>query len=153
VRDLDASLRVYSQLLGIGPWACFTHSLSSVPVLEYRGEPSAFSMRVALSSARPQIELIQPLTGPNIYFDWMERHGEGMHHFAYEISSMDEGIAQMAALGYPLIQYGAGFGLDGDGAFAYFDTEADFAAVIELRVVPRRRSPEPTIVDEHPGAN
>jgi hypothetical protein len=53
---------------------------------------------------------------------------------------MDEGIAEMRALGYPLIQYGAGFGVDGDGAFAYFDTEVDLATIVELRVLPRRRA-------------
>jgi catechol 2,3-dioxygenase-like lactoylglutathione lyase family enzyme len=142
VVDIDAALRRYVDVLGIGPWACFTHSPDTVRVLEYRGRPAAFSMRVALSSSQPQIELIQPLTGPSIYVDWMEKHGEGMHHVAYDVESMDEGIAEMRALGYPLIQYGGGFGIDDDGAFAYFDTEADLAMIVELRVPPRRRVPE-----------
>jgi methylmalonyl-CoA/ethylmalonyl-CoA epimerase len=142
VVDIDAALRRYVDVLGMGPWACFTHGPETVRVLEYHGRPAAYSMRVALSSSQPQIELIQPVTGPNIYVDWMEKHGEGLHHVAYEVASMDDGIAEMRALGYPLIQYGAGFGVDGDGAFAYFDTEADLAMIVELRVLPRRRVPE-----------
>ena len=145
VRDLDASLRRYADVFGIGPWACFTHGPATVPQLEYRGQPGSYSMRVALSSSLPQVELIQPLTGPNIYFDWMERHGEGVHHVAFEVASIDDGIAEMRERGYPLIQYGAGFGLDGDGAFADFDTEADLATIVELRVVPRRRVPESSV--------
>ena len=142
VSDIAAMLRRYVDILGVGPWECFTHGPETVPVLEYLGRPATFSMRVALSSTQPQIELIEPLTGPNIYADWMRKHGEGMHHVAYSVESMDEGIAEMRALGYPLIQYGAGFGVDGDGAFAYFDTEADLAMIVELRVPPRRRVPE-----------
>jgi hypothetical protein len=52
---------------------------------------------------------------------------------------MSEGITQMLERGYALIQYGAGFGLDDDGEFAYFDTEVDLKAIIELRQLPRRR--------------
>ena len=145
VRDLDAALRKYVDVLGIGPWICLTHGPETVPRLEYRGEPAAFSMRVALSATVPQFELIQPLTGPSIYDDWMETHGEGLHHVAYDITSMDDGIAEMRALGYEVIQYGSGYGLDGDGAFAYFDTEADLATIVELRVPPRRRDPALTM--------
>ena len=141
VRDLDAALQKYIDVLGVGPWICLTHGPETVPRLEYRGRPATFSMRVALSSSFPQVELIQPLTGPSIYHDWMERHGEGLHHVAYEIASMDDGIAEMRELGYELIQSGSGYGLDGDGAFAYFDTEADLATIVELRVPPLRRDP------------
>jgi methylmalonyl-CoA/ethylmalonyl-CoA epimerase len=142
VLDIDAALRKYVDVLGIAPWVCLTHGPETVPVLEYHGRPASFSMRVALSPTQPQIELIQQLTGPNIYVDWLEKHGEGLHHLAYDVASMDDGIAEMQALGYPLIQYGAGYGLDGDGAFAYFDTESDLATIVELRVPPRRRAPQ-----------
>ncbi|MDX6618989.1 MAG: methylmalonyl-CoA/ethylmalonyl-CoA epimerase, partial [Gaiellales bacterium] len=118
VLDLDAALRKHVEILGTGPWMCLTHGPDTVPRLEYRGRPASFSMRVALSATNPQIELIQPLAGPNIYFDWMETHGEGLHHLAYDVASIDDGIAEMREHGYPLIQYGAGYGLDGDGAFA-----------------------------------
>ncbi len=77
----------------------------------------------------------------------METHGEGLHHLAYDVASIDDGIAEMRDLGYALIQYGAGYGLDGDGAFAYFDTEADLGTIIELRVPPLRRAPTYTVVD------
>ncbi len=147
VSDLDAALRKYVEILGMAPWICLTHGPDTVPRLEYRGRPASFSMRAALSASTPQIELIQPLTGPNIYFDWMETHGEGLHHLAYDVASIDDGIAEMRDLGYALIQYGAGYGLDGDGAFAYFDTEADLGTIIELRVPPLRRAPTYTVVD------
>ena len=27
-------------------------------------------------------ELLQPLEGPSIYREWLDEHGEGLHHFA-----------------------------------------------------------------------
>ena len=45
----------------------------------------------------------------------------------------------MVAAGYDLLQSGYGYGLDGDGGYAYFDTERDFGIIVEALEVPRRR--------------
>ncbi|MGZ4399343.1 MAG: hypothetical protein ACXVYM_00570 [Gaiellaceae bacterium] len=37
----------------------------------------------------------------------------------------------MAELGYECLQHGYGFGRDGSGAFAYFDTESELGYLIE----------------------
>jgi hypothetical protein len=29
-------------------------------------------------------EIVQPLTGPNIYEEFLDRHGEGIHHVAVD---------------------------------------------------------------------
>lgn len=146
MRDIHATLRAYVESAGIGPWACFTYGPSSIPRLEYLGAPGTFSMHIALSTTEPQIELIQPLDGPSIYHDWMAVHGEGVHHLAYLVDSIDDGIAEMERLDYRMIQFGAGFGVRGDGAFAYFDTEADLATIVELRELPKvRRDPDWTV--------
>src|SRR5262249_42405878 len=140
VRDIHQTLKVYA-LAGIGPWICYTYGPTSVRDLIYRGSPGRFSMLIALSNTHPEIELIQPLTGPSIYDEWFETHGEGLHHIAYTVDEINEAIADMKNIGFPVIQYGAGYGVDGDGAFAYFDTQAEFGTILEVRVIPRRRRP------------
>jgi catechol 2,3-dioxygenase-like lactoylglutathione lyase family enzyme len=145
VEDIDAALRMYAGVLGMGPWIGYTFDESTVQTLDYRGLGS-FSMKIALCGSQPQVELVQPLTGPSIYHEWMETHRVGLHHVGYIVSSIDDGIAEMKERGYPLIQYGAGYGLDGDGAFAYFDTVSDLGMIVELIVPPqRRRLPEWTV--------
>jgi len=42
----------------------------------------------------------------------------------------------MAAKGYALLQSGRGFGVDGDGAYAYFDTERDLGCLVEAIELP-----------------
>ena len=42
-------------------------------------------------------------------------------------------------------QTGGGYGLDGDGGYAYFDTVASFGVILELIEVPKRRR-EPDFV-------
>ena len=43
--------------------------------------------------------------------------------------------------GYKVTQDGSGFGPDGDGHYAYLDTEADFGVTFELIERPARRHP------------
>jgi hypothetical protein len=146
VEDLETALPLASALWRPGgPWSCWTHGPATVPRLTYRGERGTFAMRVAMAGAGPQIELIQPLDGPSIYHEWIAEHGYGFHHLAFDVTSTEAAVEAMAAAGYPVIQSGAGYGLDGDGGFTYFDTVADFGLVAEVRCPPKRRS-EPELV-------
>lgn len=143
VRDLERSLERYSRLWGGGPWRCYTYGPATVPTLTYRGEPGRFAVRLALGAGTPQLELLQPLEGPSIYHEWLEAHDEGLHHLGVFVDSIEEAVASMARAGYGVLQSGAGYGLDGDGGFAYFDTECDLGVVVEAIEVPqRRREPE-----------
>jgi methylmalonyl-CoA/ethylmalonyl-CoA epimerase len=57
----------------------------------------------------------------------------------------------MAERGYAILQAGRGFGADGDGAYAYFDTERDFGCILEAIVGPRRMpEPERTFPETEP---
>ena len=143
VHDVHAAVRRYTDVLGIGPWVGYTYGPRTLSELRYRGRPGEYEMKVALSQIDPQIELIEPVRGPSIYHDWMAEHGEGLHHVAYPVPSLAESAAELEAMGYREIQYGAGYGAEGDGAFAYYDTADDLSAIVELRVIPRvRREPE-----------
>ena len=143
VRDLERACRLYSGLWQCGPWRIYTYGPALLSTQRYRGEPSRFAVRLALNSTAPQLELLQPLQGPSIYDDWLERRGVGLHHLAAFVEDADDAIASLAAAGYPVLQEGRGFGADGDGVFAYFDTEHDLGYLLEVVQPPQeRREPE-----------
>jgi methylmalonyl-CoA/ethylmalonyl-CoA epimerase len=103
----------------------------------YRGEPAVFAIRLAFSSTTPQLELIQPLAGPSIYDEWLASHSYGMHHLGVVVSSLTDAIAEMRAVGYEVIQSGAGYGPAGDGGHAYFDTADALGYLLEAIEPPR----------------
>jgi methylmalonyl-CoA/ethylmalonyl-CoA epimerase len=143
VPDLERALERYSSLWGLGPWACYLYGPATVPRLTYRGEPGRYSMRIALAGEAPQIELLESLEGPSIYEEWLESRPQGLHHLGVYVESLNEAIESMSAAGYDLLQSGAGYGLDGDGGYAYFDTERDFGVIVEAIETPgRRREPD-----------
>jgi len=143
VRDLDAAMRRYADQLGIGPWDVYTYGPHRMHTMTLRGENRPYVMKLALTFIGDTMyELIESLEGPNIYEEFLNTRGEGLHHLGYYVDSIDDAIAEMAAKGYALLQSGRGFGVDGDGAYAYFDTERDLGCIVEAIELPSAM-PEP----------
>ncbi len=147
VRDLDEALERYVNELGATPWRCWTYGPRTVPDLGFRGAPGEYEMRIALWGEGPQIELIEPVRGPSIYHEWLERHGPGLHHMAVHVPSMDDALAEMAEAGMEPVQWGRGYGANGDGGFAYFDTVEAFGYYLELVEVPSVRIEPERVVE------
>lgn len=139
VPDLREAIAQYSLLLGRDDWSIFTYGPDNVEGLTYRGEPSDYRMILAFVGENPQIELIESLDGPNIYTEWIERHGYGMHHFGFYVDSIAEATAAMQADGFDPVQTGRATGVHGDGGFAYFETEDLLGVIAELIEVPSHR--------------
>jgi catechol 2,3-dioxygenase-like lactoylglutathione lyase family enzyme len=140
VPDLREGVARYSTLLGRDDWSVFTYGPDDVD-LTFRGQPGAFSMRIAFVGENPQIELIESLEGPSIYTEWIERHGYGIHHFGFRVPSIANAVSAMEADGFSPTQSGRGTGLDGDGGFAYFETDEILGFVTEFIETPARRRP------------
>ncbi len=144
VRDLDAAMRRYWEVLGVGPWKVYTYGTPLVRDMTYRGRPQEYRMRIALAQVGPLVvELIQPLSGHNVYVEHLDRKGEGLHHIGVFVPSFDRAVAEARQQGLSVLQSGRGYGRLGDGGFAYLDTEATLGLILELIEVPRERvSPE-----------
>jgi methylmalonyl-CoA epimerase len=140
VEDLDNAVSTYWTCFGVGPWDIYTYGKPLVSSMTYHGEPADYKMRLALSyMGDTRIELIEPLEGDTVYADFVEAHGYGVHHFGFLVDDMEEALAQAEAAGIAMIMDGAGFGLDGDGHYAYLDTEALVGFMVELIERPARR--------------
>jgi methylmalonyl-CoA/ethylmalonyl-CoA epimerase len=142
VEDLDRTVEMYHATFGIGPWHFYTYGLPLVKQMSYYGKPVEYKMRVALSYFGPmRIELIQMVEGPTVYADFVKEHGFGVQHLGVLVEDMAVALAQAEAAGFRMIMDGSGFGPDGDGHYAYLDTEKEYGVTFELICRPRRRQP------------
>ncbi|MGM0675546.1 MAG: VOC family protein [Spirochaetota bacterium] len=142
VEDVEAVVKKYHDVFGVGPWSFYTYGKPLVSRMTYRGKPADYEARIALSYFGPmRVELIQSIRGPSVYDEFIEKHGYGVQHFGLLVDNMEEALQQAEAAGYPMIMDGAGFGKNGDGHFAYIDTEDDFDVVYELIERPKERHP------------
>ena len=76
-----------------------------------------------------QLELIQPNEEPSTWRNFLNEHGEGMHHVAFQVRDSKAQIANAEAAGLKLVQHGV-YG-DGGGEYNYFEAP-DLKCIVEL---------------------
>ncbi|MEZ5668836.1 MAG: VOC family protein [Alphaproteobacteria bacterium] len=121
---------------GIGPWRVYTFGPETMTEITYRGRPSRHAMKLGLAfSGSMMWEIVQPLAGPNIYEEFLDAHGEGIHHVAFDCNHIPwpEQLKAFADRGYTMIQSGL---WQGKYPHAYFETEGDTTTTFEIFQVP-----------------
>jgi len=141
VPDLTAAVRSYQATLNLDDWLIYTYTPDNVPEMTYRGDPGHYAMRLAMAGTRPQIELIEPLVGPSVYQEWIDQRGYGVQHLGIHVPHIAAVAGSLTNEGWLPAQTGRGYGVDGDGAFAYYDTVASLGLMLELIELPARRRP------------
>jgi catechol 2,3-dioxygenase-like lactoylglutathione lyase family enzyme len=122
VHDLEQVAKNYRTVLGIGPWAIYEWEAPLVYDRTYHGERAWARERIALAQVGGvQLELVQPVEGPSIYADWLEEHGEGLHHLNFLVDDVDQAVAALAEQGFPSIQGGKFGPPEQRGAYNYVD--------------------------------
>jgi hypothetical protein len=76
-----------------------------------------------------QIEFIEPQEGENIYSDFLEEHGEGLHHILFEA---EDPATVIAGIGASVLQSG-GSSLRPGATWSYLDTQEMLKVIVELR--------------------
>jgi methylmalonyl-CoA/ethylmalonyl-CoA epimerase len=81
VRDLDATMKNYVEIAGIGPWAVYDFGPPDVANMRFRGRPVVSRAKLALTWTKDRMwEIIQPVEGPSPYQEFLRDRGEGLHH-------------------------------------------------------------------------
>jgi catechol 2,3-dioxygenase-like lactoylglutathione lyase family enzyme len=144
VEDLETCIRSYIDRFGVSGWQIYTYGPAVLNRMIYRGKNTTYSMRIGLNNiSGTRIELIQPLEGQTVFTEFIEKHGYGQHHLGIYVNDIESAKKEAAAAGFEVIMEGGGHGLDGDGFYAYLDTEDTLGTTYELIERPaRRRTPE-----------
>ena len=147
VPNLEQAVENYWDLFGIGNWHIYTYGKPLVKKMVINGKPTDYKMRLALSYfGHMRIELVEMVEGNPIYADFVKEHGYGVHHFGVLVDDMERALAEAEAAGIKVTMEGEGFGLDGDGHYAYLDTADKIGVTLELINRPKRRMPPDKIL-------
>lgn len=135
-RDAKKTMDELYELFGIGPWEIRYFKPDTVSYFEVDGQElkEGFNFLAAVTELGNglQLEIVQPIEGPNVYWDVLDRKGDAtLHHFkiVYETEEdFRQCIEQMAQKGVKVTQTGT---LEED-IHAYLDTEDKLGYIIEI---------------------
>ena len=133
VKDVEKSKQKWAAFLGVPVPPTINAGEYEVTQTRYKGNsaPKA-SCLMAFFSVGPnlQLELIQPNGEKSTWQDFLDEHGEGIHHIAFQVKGMDAIIKNCEETGLECVQRGK-YG-DASGEYAYMDATKDFSCIIEL---------------------
>ncbi len=124
VENLTRTSEAISSTLNLGKWDIVDYA----PQREDIKIGELFSLQIAfLDIGSTRIELLQPVTGKSIWSEFLNNHGEMMHHLSFKVSNWDENVARIQEQGAKMVAGGLFFGK----RWAYFDT-GNALTVVEL---------------------
>jgi methylmalonyl-CoA/ethylmalonyl-CoA epimerase len=126
VKNIEKVVNYYEGVLGLGPFVkpriIFTEKY-------YYGNLVDSKWILGFCSLGPiELEIIQPITGPTVYHDFLKEKGEGLHHLGFDVNDIEEKLDICRKMNIRVIQSGKG----PDSIFAYLDTEKISGVVFEL---------------------
>ena len=101
--------------------------------LMYKGQKTDFSAIFCfLKMGNSELELIEPVSGDSIWFDFLKEKGEGIHHLKFEVDSFNDTIKAFKEIGVECMQYGSAVGPNKGKTWGYFDTTEELGYVCEV---------------------
>lgn len=129
VHDAEAYARRWTTLFDFPPPRIVEWPLRDGMTATLRGAPIDLKMKIAfVETGSVQLEFIQPLEPNNLYAEFLEQHGEGMHHVMFDVAD-PQAIADR--LGVGVLQ--SGDTVKPGGRWFYLDTFALLCLPVELR--------------------
>jgi hypothetical protein len=107
-------MQAWIDVLRVGPWRVFCFTNKTVKNLKVGGRlvEEPFEFRIAITHVgNTEIELIQPVRGPMIYEEYLQRRGEGLHHIKEKIADdqMAKVVEDYESRGFDITQTGQFF--------------------------------------------
>lgn len=130
VKDIEKTLDHYVDVFQLGkrPNVSITDG-PEIAHTNYRGQTSSAVAKLAfINMGQLDIELIEPIGAPSTWKDFLDAHGEGVHHLAFFVKGTDQVVAYLEGKGIPKVQRGDYTG----GMYTYMDSAPKLGVMLEL---------------------
>ncbi|GAA4381152.1 VOC family protein [Paeniglutamicibacter cryotolerans] len=128
VRHLERVRESMEAIFGILPTATSVNNYEGV---SYRGEIVDTAMEsLVYSHFGIELQFIAPLGSENVWDDFLQQRGEGIHHLRFQVEDQTAAMLELADQGMAVAQ--AGDSAVGAGvAYAYFDSVPELGFTVE----------------------
>ncbi len=134
VRDLDEYLQKLQDVFSIGPFRIAQYPpADEIPFREYHGKEGNFTAKFCFFHlGNIELELIQPISGENIWDDFIDRHGQGLHHLKFLVEDAESVEKYLNKNGYYIYQQGAAVGPNKGRVWQFYPTYEDIGFDVEI---------------------
>jgi len=133
VKNVEKTKKKWAEFFGVPVPPTVEAGEYKVTQTKYKGKPAPkATCQMAFFEAGPnmQMELIQPNKEKSTWRDFLDKHGEGIHHIAFKVEGMDKVISICEGAGLKCVQRGK-YG-DASGEYAYLNSKKELKCIIEF---------------------
>jgi len=131
VEDIERTAQRYAEIFDVPVPPVHVTLAHDVTETTYKGEPSDATAKLAFFDfGQVQIELIEPDALPSVWRDYLNEHGEGVHHIAFRVKDTNEAVAYLEGHGIGVLQQG--LYSDRSGMYTYMDSIPALGVMLEL---------------------
>jgi len=131
VNDIEAAARRYCEVFGVEMPPIIETPGYAISKTTYHGEPSDATAKLAFFSfGQVQIELIEPDAQSSVWRDYLDEHGEGVHHIAFQVEDTDRTVEHLKEHRIDVLQQG--LYSDASGMYTYVDSVPMLGVMLEL---------------------
>ena len=105
VTDASEAVALFERLLGAKPY--------KVETVEHEGVRTYFFGDGGKAGSAPKLELLEPLGPESPVAKFLDKHGPGLHHVAFEVDDLEAEMERLASLGFRLLAHEPQTGADG----------------------------------------
>ena len=130
-RNAEATAKQWAALLGVPmPKITLTRPGHEVKVI-YRGRPSEGRAKLAfIPLGQVTLEIIEPVGADTSWKEFLDKHGEGVQHIAFQVKDLEGSLRRLEKLGLTTLHRGR---YDSDnGTYVYVDSQKALGVTLEL---------------------
>lgn len=133
VKDIQKAAETWATFFNIPVPEIKTDLPAHNPDLTYRGKPAFYGMKMAVIQAGSfVIELIEPDEKDSTFREFLDKHGNGVHHLGFQVGEKrDAIIGELETMGYDMRTIGYYPG----SSWTIVDSEDDLG--VNLNIKPR----------------
>jgi len=104
VEDIEKAAETWSKLFNVPKPEIMKDPARENPDLTYRGKPAFYGIKMAVIQAGAfVVELIEPDDNPSTFREFLDKHGNGVHHLGFEVGERrDAIIAELESSGFDM---------------------------------------------------
>jgi len=129
VRNIEKMAKAYADVFDMEVPDVIITDTEDKAHTKFNGKPTEARAKLAFfDMGSLSLELIEPIGGPSTWKEFLDTHGDGVHHIAFQVKGMDWVIQYLDGKGINPIQRGDFTG----GRYAYVDGTEKLGVILEL---------------------
>jgi hypothetical protein len=131
VKDIEKSAKVWADFFNVPVPKIDITEPHHDPRLTYRGQEGYYGQKLAVIRTDSFIiELLQPTGGPSTFQEFLDKHGQGLHHLGFdEKGQRDLVVREFEEKGYQLRT----IGIHAKDSWTIVDTEDDLGTNLNIK--------------------